>query len=51
MLAMPAELKSDSELIQPFGDDYLGSVSGAVRKNQLQSLALAYKKIAQAEGG
>ena len=49
MIALPIELKSDSELIHQFGCDYLGNVSGAVKKNALQSLVLAYRRIAQVE--
>ena len=50
LVALPIELESDAALIQQFGDTYLGCVSGAIKKSELQNLALSYRKLAQVEG-
>lgn len=50
LVVLPIELESDVELIQRFGNAYLGCVSGAIKKSELQNLALSYRKLVQAEG-
>ncbi len=50
LVVLPIELESDAVLIQQFGGAYLGCVSGAIKKSELQNLALSYRKLAQAEG-
>ncbi len=50
LVVLPIELESDAALIQKFGDAYLGCASGAIKKSELQNLALSYRKLTQAEG-
>jgi len=50
LVALPIELESDTALIQQFGDAYLGCISGAIKKGELQNLALTYRKLVQVEG-
>jgi len=50
LVVLPIELESDAELLQQFGDAYLGCVSGFIKKGDLQNLAFSYRKLVQAEG-
>jgi len=50
LVALPIELESDTALIEQFGGTYLGCVSGAIKKSELQNLALSYRKLVQVEG-
>ena len=49
MVVLPLEMKSDAKLIEKIGSGYLGSVSRVVKKNELQALAQAYRRISQVE--
>jgi hypothetical protein len=50
LVVIPIQLESDAQLIRQFGNDYLGCVSGAIKKSELQNLALSYRKLVQVEG-
>jgi hypothetical protein len=50
LLVLPIELETDAQLIQQYGNAYLGCVSGSIKKNELHNLALSYRKLVQAEG-
>lgn len=50
LVVLPIELESDVQLIEYFGSAYLGFVSGSIKKSELQTLALSYRRLAQTEG-
>ncbi len=50
LVILPIELESDAQLIGHFGSAYLGFVSGSIKKSELQTLALSYRRLAQTEG-